>query len=299
MDTTVRNNLIESYQVDGGFIVHDRGMLEKIYHALEIDPKTSLDTRIYELEGLTHFFQHGVLALARGLDISSGDHVLSPGEGTGAPSRLLAKMFGCKVTGVDINPDQIIKARELAVLHGVQDRVQYFQQNVAELSLEKKDFTKAFVNETCGHWHDKDSAFRRIHAHLAGGALIGLNIWLKGDKGTLNDAFALVPEFQPLYKEWIWFQDSLETYKRMLECGGFAVKSAFDCTDKVDVKMRARLKAEKQWQLYEQVMGKPARESGINYYAGMLKTHYDFLRYGVIIAAKRGGHSPKFCCILT
>jgi len=287
MDLSVRNKLIQSYQVDGGFIVHDITMLKKIYCALNIEPKMSLDTRIYELEGLTHFFQAAVASLARRININRDDCVLNPGEGSGAPSRLLARMFGCRVTGVDINPNQIKKAKSLAVFHNVQDKVEYLQQDVAELSLAKKDFSKAFINETCGHWQDKEKAFKRIGEHLKPGAFVGLNIWLKGDRGSLNEAYEIVPEFRPLYKEGIWFQDDLNTYSLILKRSGFEVLEKYDCTDKIDVKIRARLKASRQWELYEQSLGTKAKESGVKYFSGMLKTHYDFLRYGVIVAVKR------------
>ncbi len=286
MDSVIKNDLIASYQVDGGFIVHDRAMLEKLYASLGIDPRVSLDWRIYDLEGITHFFQYGVAALADKLGITSEDHLLSPGEGSGAPSRLLVKMTGCRVTGIDINPDQVSKAMALAELHGIQDKVEYHQQAVEELSLKKKDFTKAYCNETCGHWSDKEKAFRRMHAHLKKKAAVGFNAWLKGDRGSLNDAYGFIPEFRPLYRKGIWFQDDLDTYHKLLKDAGFKVVEMYDCTDKVDIRMRARLKATMQWQRYEKVMGSQAKESALRYYDGMLKTHYDFLRYGVIIAQK-------------
>lgn len=286
MDREVKNNLISSYQVDGGFIVHNFQMLEKIYAALGIDPKTSLDHRILELEGVAHFFQQGILALANKLEITSSDYILSLGDGTGGPSRLLVKMFGCKIVGIDINPSQVKKAKEFASLHGLQDRVEYYEQNVEELSLPKKDFTKAFCNESCGHWQDKNRAFKRIRLHLQPKAKIGFNAWIKGDRGDLNDAYEIIPEFKNLYKKGIWFQEDLNAYARLLKQAGFRVLDMHDCTDKIDIKMRARVRAGQQWDNYEKVMGSNARESGVNYYKGMLNTHYDFLRYGVIIAEK-------------
>lgn len=292
-DTKVKNDLIASYQADAGFIVHDRKMAERLYALVGIDPQRSLDWRIYDFEGVTHFFHHGVVSLVRKLAITANDHLLSPGEGTGAPSRLIVKMTGCKVTGVDINPDQIAKARELAALHNLQDKVEYFEQDVGELSLGKKDFTKAYCNETCGHWQYKERAFKRIHAHLKPGARIGFNAWLKGDKGSLNEAYGHVPEFRPLYKPGIWFQDDLDTYRKLLEEAGFTVLETEECTDKIDIKMRARLKASLQWERYEQVFGRQAGESALRYYRGMLKTHYDFLRYGVIIAEKSQSPAGK------
>ena len=283
-----KKKIIESYQVVGGFIVHDCEMLGKIFKAYGIDPKTSTHRKIFDLESLGHFFQTGVTKLFKKLSIAKNDYVLSLGEGSGATSRLLAKLIGCKVTGIDINPNQIITAKECAVLHGVQDRVEYYEQDVEELSLNKKDFTKAICNEASAHWPDKESAFKRINGHLKKGAKIGFNEWLKGDKGTLYNAYKLIPEFAPLYKKGIWFQEDLDTYKELLERAGFKVLEAEDCTDSIDIKIRAKLMASpEQWNTYVSIMGNKAIEIGRNYYDGMLKTHYDFLRYGVIIAEKK------------
>ncbi|MFA6321008.1 MAG: class I SAM-dependent methyltransferase [Candidatus Omnitrophota bacterium] len=288
MDKNIKKNLIDSYQVDGGFIVHDREMLEKIFKAYNIDPKASTDRRIFDLEGITHFFQNGLIDMFGKLNISSNDHVLSLGEGSGAPSRLLVKLTGCNLVGVDINPNQVAKARECAVLHGVQGKVKYCEQNVENLSLDEKNFTKAFCNETVCHWQEKAISFKRINAHLKKGALIGFNEWLRGDKGTLNEAYEVVPEFSPLYKKDIWFQDNLETYEKLLQQAGFTILEIKDCTDKVDIKVRAKLKSgRREWDAYAKIMGEKAIDIGLNYYKGMLETHYDFLRYGVIIAEKK------------
>lgn len=287
MDKVVKKNIIDSFQVDGGFIVYNREMLEKIFKAYGIDPKNSTDRRVFDLEGIVHFFQPGLVELAKKLDVTKNDYVLSLGEGSGAPSRLLVKLYGCKIVGVDVNPAQVQKAREIAVLHGVQDKVKYYEQNVEELSLDKKDFTKAYCNETSCHWQDKEKAFKRINAHLKKGAKIGFNEWIAGDKGTLSDAYRLVPEFTPLYKEGVWFQKDLKEYQRLLEIAGFRIIEMYDCTDKVDVKIRAKLKTTpRDWATYVSVMGEKAMKIGIDYYKGMLLTHYDFLKYGVIIAEK-------------
>ncbi|MFH0764473.1 MAG: class I SAM-dependent methyltransferase [Candidatus Omnitrophota bacterium] len=288
MDQQVKKNLIESYQVDGGFIVYDCEMLKKIYKAYGIDPKNSTDRRIFDLEGIVHFFQKGVADLFKRIGITKDDYVLSLGEGSGAPSRLLVKLTGCRVVGVDVNPAQVKKAREIAVLHGVQDKVKYYEQNVEEFDLDKKDFTKAYVNETCGHWQDKRKAFNRINKHLAKGARIGFNIWLAGDKGTLNEAYDAVPEFRPLYKPGIWFQEDLGAYKKLLEEAGFNILEMEDCTDEVDIRIRAKLKSGKsEWDTYASVMGRKAVDIGYDYYKGIALSHYGYLKYGVVIAEKK------------
>src|SRR4030042_2406415 len=97
----------------------------------------------------------------------------------------------------------------------------------------------------------------------------------------------MINEFIPLYKKDIWFQEDLKTYEMLLGKTGFRVLETEDCTDKIDIKMRTRLKGiQLEGDPYVDVMGSKAKEIGINYYKVMLKTHYDFLRYGVIIAEK-------------
>ena len=184
-------------------------MAERLYLSIGINPKSSLDWRMYDLEGLTHFFHHGVVSLAKKLEINKDDYVLSPGEGTGAPSRLIVKLTGCRIVGIDINPEQVAKAKDLSLLHNCQDNIIYYLQDVEELNLRERNFSKAYCNETCGHWQNKLAAFSKIFTHLRPGAKIGFNAWLKGDKGSLNQAYQAIREFRPLYRENIWFQDDL------------------------------------------------------------------------------------------
>jgi hypothetical protein len=110
MDKVVEKNIIASYQTSGGFVVHSPEMLKKIYKALCINPG-SLDSRIYELEGITHFFQRGVTALADRIGITEDDYVLNPGEGSGAPSRLLAKLFKCRARALILIRNRLLKPK--------------------------------------------------------------------------------------------------------------------------------------------------------------------------------------------
>jgi predicted ATP-dependent endonuclease of OLD family len=92
----------------------------------------------------------------------------------------------------------------------------------------------------------------------------------------------------PLYKKGVWFQEDLNIYRRLLEKTGFKIIEVEECTDKVDVRMRARLKiSRRDLEAYVNAMGNKALEIGMNYYRGMLLTHYNYLRYGVIIAEKK------------
>lgn len=291
MNNITKENIIKSYQTDSkGFIVHNVEQLKRIYQAYGINPH-STERRIFDIESLAHFFQDGVQRLFAKLEINSEDKVLSVGEGNGAPSRLLAKLIGCKITGVDINPDQVEKATSCAFLHGVENKVEYYLQDATDLDLPEKHYTKAFLNETVCHWEEKEQAFSRIHNHLVSGAKIGFNLWLRGDRGDLNDAYDKVPSFRGLYKPGIWFQLSLNKLVEKLKHAGFKLIEREDVTDKVDLQIRGKLRGLELAAIdpehpYSKAMGEHALYIGQRYYEGMLATHYDYLRYGVLIMMK-------------
>jgi ubiquinone/menaquinone biosynthesis C-methylase UbiE len=234
---------------------------------------------IFAVESLAHVLQDGIKALFDSLQLNKESLVLSVGEGNGAPSRLLAKLVGCRIVGVDVSPLQIVNAREVAHLHGVEHLVEYVQQNASTLDLGDRRFDSAYLNETFCHWEDKLSALRRILRHLKPKALLGINDWLTGRKGTLNDAYHAVPGFRGLYQPDVWRQISLGEMCQLLEEAGFFVLKAEELTDSTDRGLKRRLQElEKLPQANE-----PTRR-GVRYYRGMIDTHYDYLCYGRVIA---------------
>jgi len=252
--------------------------LQSIYRAYRLDPRSSKPA-IFAVESLAHVLQDGIQALFDPLRITKDSVVLSVGEGNGAPSRLLAKLVGCRVVGVDVSPLQVSNAREVAHLHGVNHLVEYVQQNASTLDLGDQRFDAAYFNETFCHWEDKLSALRRVFAHLKPKAILGINDWLRGSKGTLNDAYHVVPEFCDLYQPDIWRQVSIGEICRLLEIAGFRILSAQELSDDTDRGLRRRLyELEKLPRRNE-----PVRRA-IQYYRVMITTHYDYLCYGRIVA---------------
>lgn len=59
------------------------------------------------------------------LNLQAGHHVLEVACGSGGPDLFLADTFGCRVTGIDNNPDGIATARRLAAAAGLNGRVQF------------------------------------------------------------------------------------------------------------------------------------------------------------------------------
>jgi ubiquinone/menaquinone biosynthesis C-methylase UbiE len=277
-DSALAERVIQSYRPDGPFMVLRAEDLRAIYRAYRLDPRTCAPS-IFAVESLAHVLQEGVRALFDSLGLTNDSLVLSVGEGNGAPSRLLAKLVGCRVVGVDISPLQIDNARETAELHGVEHLVEYVRQNASTLDLGERRFDAAYLNETFCHWDDKPSALRRILAHMRPGALLGINDWLGGRKGTLNDAYHAVHDFRDLYQPDVWRQVSLGELCRLLEEAGFHVLRAEELTDATDAGLRRRLR-----ELERLPQGDEPTRRGVRYYRGMIATHYDYLCYGRVIA---------------
>lgn len=278
LDAELVGRVIQSYRPDGPFMVLRAQELQAIYKAYRLDPRTSKPA-IFAVESLAHVLQDGIIALFNSLRVTQDSVVLSVGEGNGAPSRLLAKLVGCRIVGVDVSPLQIANAREVACLHGVEHLVEYVQQNASALDLGDRKFDAAYFNETLCHWEDKRSALRRTLAHLKPKSILGINDWLRGSKGTLNHARDAVPGFSDLYQPDIWRQVSLGEICGLLEEAGFRILQAEELSDETDRGLRRRLyELEKLPRRNE-----PVRRA-IEYYRVMMATHYDYLCYGRIIA---------------
>jgi SAM-dependent methyltransferase len=129
------------------------------------------------------------------------------------------------------------------------------------------------------HWPDKRSALRHTLRHLKPKGLLGINDWIRGAKGTLNDAYHAVPGFRDLYQPDIWRQISLGETCRLLEEAGFIVLRAEELTDEVDRGLRRRVQELERLSQTDE----PTRR-GIGYYRGMIATHGDYLCYGRVLA---------------
>lgn len=273
--------IIRSYRQGGPlFVPTVRGLLER-HHSLGMDLRGT-HPWIFDAEAVSHFRQTGVLDTMSSLDLGPRNRVLSLGEGNGAASRLMAKLFGCRVTGIDVNPAQIDAARRLSGPHGVSRRVDYLRQDVNDLDLGRRRFDRLWANETLCHWRNHRQTLEHALKHLKPGALLGFNEWLRGDRGGLEKAEGRIPGFLTLYAPGIWFQTSLPDLSDLLRSLGCRILRRQDATDEIDL----RLRRWKQRLLLERPG--PRRRQGLFYFEVMLKTHYRYLRYGRLVAQVHG-----------
>lgn len=279
---TITKNIIKSYSENIGFPVYTAEELQRMYDAFGVDPK-STDRRVFDLESMSHHLQYEVIKLIKMMNITKNDLVLDAGCGNGAPTRLIAKICGCKIIGFDINPNQIKKASDCDRLEGINHLIERKVKDVHNLDFPKESFDKIFHNETMCHWMDKKTALAELFKALKKDGVMGFHDWLRGEKGNLNDAGE---DFPGTYAEGVWFQNSIEETQKLLAETGFIILHCEDTTDIVDRGLRARLRELQMSKAYSKTATEEYFYKSIRYFIVMIKTHYDYLRYGRFLCIK-------------
>jgi cyclopropane fatty-acyl-phospholipid synthase-like methyltransferase len=276
-------NIIKSFSENIGFPVYTAEELQKMYHAFGVDP-TSLDRRVFDTESMSHHLQTEVIKLLKMMAITKESLVLDAGCGNGAPTRLIAKLYRCRLTGFDINPHQIRKAIECDRLEGVEQQIVRQIQDAHQTDYEPEMFDKVFHNETICHWMDKKAALAGLFRVLKKGGSMGFHDWTRGSKGDLNDAQG---SFPGTYAEGVWFQHSIAETTALLEEAGFTVTHAEDTTDIVDRGLRARLRELQMSRVYLKAAPEEYYRKSIRYFQSMIETHYDYLKYARFLCIKK------------
>ncbi len=278
----ITKNIIKSFSENIGFPVYTAEELEKMYKSFGVDPK-SLDRRVFDTESMSHHLQSEVIKLIRMMKIDKNDRILDAGCGNGAPTRLIAKLYGCKITAFDINPNQIKKAIDCDILEGVNSYIKREIKDVHKIDYGANTFDKIFHNETICHWINKEAALKGLFRVLKKGGIMGFHDWAKGDTGDLNEAGG---EFPGTYAEGVWFQNTIDETKSLLEKAGFEVLHIEDTTNIVDRGLRARLRELQMSKVYLKGASEEYFHKTIRYFKVMIETHYDYLRYGRFLCVK-------------
>jgi cyclopropane fatty-acyl-phospholipid synthase-like methyltransferase len=281
-EEAVTKKIIKSYSENIGFPVYTAEELLRMYQIFGVDPKSS-DRRVFDVESMSHHLQHEVIKLIKSMNISNADVVLDAGCGNGAPARLIAKLCGCRIVGFDINPNQIIKAVECDLLEGVDHLIRREVMDVHKVNYSAESFDKIFHNESICHWMNKKTALAGLFRVLKKGGIMGFHDWTRGDQGDLNDADGAFPG---TYAEGVWFQNTIQETRGLLEEAGFRVLHSEDTTDTVDRGLRARLRELMMSKFYLKSTSVEYFDKSARYFKVMIETHYKYLRYARFICIK-------------
>jgi MPBQ/MSBQ methyltransferase len=105
------------------------------------------------------------------IGLKPGDHVLDVGCGIGGATRYLASTVGCRVTGIDLTPEYIAAAEELARRTGLAGRVAYRVASALAMPFEDGAFDAALTQHVAMNIKDRPGLYREVARVLRPGAV--------------------------------------------------------------------------------------------------------------------------------
>lgn len=119
------------------------------------------------------------------MGLTPGDHVLDVGCGLGGASRYIASTIGCRVTGIDLTPEYIAAAEELARRTRLGDRVSFRVASALDLPLQDRAFDAAITIHAAMNIKDRGGLYRETARVLKPGATFCIYDVMKGEKEGL------------------------------------------------------------------------------------------------------------------
>ncbi len=118
----------------------------------------------------------GLLAtklLAEKCKLSSGMTILDVGCGSGRSAIFLAKQFGCRIVGVDIEPGPLLKAKAEAISKGISDQVSFRVADANDLPFLDQTFDGA-IFQAALIFTNKAKALNQVNQKIRAGGFLGV-----------------------------------------------------------------------------------------------------------------------------
>ena len=106
------------------------------------------------------------------LNIDASKSVLEVASGSGGPALYMAAKYGCRVTGVDINPEGIDTANHAAASQGISNADFQFANVDESLPFEDDCFDAIVCIDAANHFHDRAHVLREWYRILKPGGRI-------------------------------------------------------------------------------------------------------------------------------
>jgi sterol 24-C-methyltransferase len=117
-------------------------------------------------------------AIAKEIGLKAGDRVLDLGCGRGRVAAHMATLTGARVTGLNIDPNQIAQAREFNDQHGLQNEFVERDQNELPLPFADNSFDAFYEIQALSLCKDPRALFKEIFRVLKPGAKFLLMDWV-------------------------------------------------------------------------------------------------------------------------
>jgi len=126
--------------------------------------------------------------LASLVGVEAGDYVMDAGCGLGGCAIWLAQNRGCRVTGVNITPFQVVAAREAIQRAGLRGAADVIEADVVDTGLPARTFDVVWALESVVHVDDKAAFLAEAHRVLKPGGRLMIAEYLLRDVPDLNEA---------------------------------------------------------------------------------------------------------------
>ena len=166
-----------------------------------------------------------VAKMVEGLALA-GRSVVDVGCGLGGPACLLAREFGARVVGIDLEAPLVERARERALAAGPSDRVRFEVVEVGPMPFADASVDLVLSAGAYTQTADKLSAFRDCLRVLRPGGSIRLYDWTRSD-GPLSDDMRCWIELEGLS----YALETLDHYGEVLTEAGFVDVEVEDASD--------------------------------------------------------------------
>ncbi len=147
---------------------------------LSLEEILRLDFPYFELQAWWGSSKHlggnkATIELLKGCKVVKGKRALDVGCGVGATACMLAKNYGCNVTGIDITPRMVSRSRERAAKENLSQIATFLTADVRNLPFEDGLFDIVIAESVLIFVDDKERAIKEMLRVTKPGGYIGLN----------------------------------------------------------------------------------------------------------------------------
>lgn len=160
--------------------------------------------------------------MAAALNPAAHHHVLDVGSGLGGPARMLAKIAGCRVTGIDLAPHFVENAIYFTEMTHQSGQVEFRQGSATDMPFDDASFDGAWHLHMCMNVPDKVGMYAEIFRVLKPGALFVLHDPFRGAVGEVTYP---VPWAETSATSFLWTPAELHAG---LTAAGFKILSEHD-----------------------------------------------------------------------